>query len=200
MKVSAEAVKQLRERTGAGVLDCRRALEETAGDVDKAAELIRERGQAAASKREGRETRDGMIDLYRHGEGRVGVMVEVNCETDFVARTEPFRRFAHEISLQVAAHSPRWVRPEDVPPEILEHEQRTARERAIQEGKAEGIVDRIVEGRIEKFLDETCLMRQTYVRDDSKTIENLIQETIAATGENITIRRFARWGVGEEIA
>lgn len=200
MKVSAEAVKQLRERTGAGVLDCRRALEETQGDMDRAAELIRARGQAAGSKREGRETRDGTIDLYSHGEGRVGVMVEVNCETDFVARTEPFRRFAHEVSLQVAAHSPRWVRPEDIPAEILEHEQRTARERALQEGKPEGIVDRIVEGRIEKFLDETCLLRQAYVRDDSKTIANLVQETIAATGENITIRRFVRWSVGEEIA
>ncbi len=198
MKVSAEAVKELREKTGAGVLDCRRALEETQGDVGKAADLLRERGQAAAAKRQGRETRDGAIDLYSHGDGRVGVMVEVNCETDFVARTPEFRRFAHELSLQVAAHAPRWIRAEDVPADVVAEEQRQARARAIEDGKPETIVERIVEGRLEKFYDEMCLLRQAYVRDDSKTVAQLLQEAIAATGENIIVRRFVRWSVGEE--
>ncbi|MGH2625399.1 MAG: translation elongation factor Ts [Anaerolineales bacterium] len=198
MKVSADAVKQLREKTGAGVLECRRALEETQGDIGKAADLLRERGQAAAAKRQGRETRDGVVDLYSHGEGRVGVMVEVNCETDFVARTPEFRRFAHELSLQVAAHAPRWIRPEDVPAEVVAEEQRQARAHAIKEGKPVAIVERIVAGRLEKFYDQTCLLRQTYVRDDSKTVGQLLQEAIAATGENIGVRRFVRWSVGEE--
>lgn len=197
MKVSADAVKELREKTGAGVLECRRALEETQGDLGKAAELLRERGQAAAAKRQGRETRDGVIDLYSHGDGRVGVMVEVNCETDFVARTPEFRRLAHELSLQVAAHAPRWIRPEDVPADVVAEEQRQARARAMEDGKPETIVERIVAGRLEKFYDEACLLRQAYVRDDSKTVAQLLQEAIAATGENITVRRFVRWSAGE---
>ncbi len=197
MTVSANLIKQLRQATGAGVLDCRKALEETAGDVEKAASLLREKGLAAASKRAERETSEGVLDLYSHGDGRVGVMVEVNCETDFVARTTEFRHFAHEMALQVAANSPRWVDVKDVPAEVLEEQRRQARQQAEQEGKPANVMERIVEGRLEKFYAEACLLRQPYIRDDSKTVGEVLKEMIATTGENITIRRFVRWTVGE---
>jgi len=198
MNVPAEQVKLLRQETGAGVLDCRKALESTGGDFDKAVALLREKGLAAAAKRADRETREGMLDLYSHGDGRVGVMVEVNCETDFVARTEEFRTFAHEIALQVAANSPRLVDVADIPAEVVDHERQEARKRALEEGKPENIVDRIVDGRLEKFYEEVCLLRQPYIRDDKKSVVQLLQEMIATTGEKISIRRFARWTVGQE--
>jgi len=197
MSVPAELVKQLREASGAGVKDCRDALEATGGDVEKAGELLREKGLAAAGKRAGRETRSGMVELYSHGEGRVGVMVEVNCETDFVGRTKEFREFAHEMALQVAAASPRWIRPEDVPAEALSEETEAARRMGQAEGKPAAVIDKIVAGRLDKFYEETCLLRQAYIRDDSKTVEDLLREVISTTGENIAIRRFARWEVGE---
>jgi elongation factor Ts len=199
MAISADQIKELRESTGAGILDCRKALEETKGDLDKAIIILREKGLADAAKRSGRETNAGMLDLYSHGEGRVGVMVEVNCETDFVARTDEFRTFAHEISLQIAAASPRWMTEEEVPEAILEEEQSIARKRALDEGKPENVIDRIVEGRLAKFLDDYCLMRQAYIREESKTVEDLLKEAIASLGENISIRRFERWEVGEEL-
>jgi elongation factor Ts len=199
MTISATLVKELRQKTGAGVLACREALEQSGGDLEKAAVLLREKGLAAAAKRADRETHNGVLDLYNHGDGRVGVMVEVNCETDFVARTDTFRSFAHEIALQIAANSPRWVREEDVPEEVLEQERQEAHMWAVKEGKPEGVIPRIVEGRMEKFLDEGCLLRQVYIRDDSKTVEELLMETITSTGENITIRRFERWTVGEDL-
>lgn len=199
MTISVGLIKELRDKTGAGVLACREALEETDGDVEKAITLLRERGIAAAEKRGDRETHNGVLDLYNHGDGRVGVIVEVNCETDFVARTEEFRNFAHEIALQIAANVPRWVRAEDVPEEVLEEERADARRWAQGEGKPEDIIPRIVDGRIEKFLDEHCLIRQRYIRDDSKTIEELLKEMIASTGENVSIRRFERWTVGENL-
>lgn len=199
MAVSTEVIKELREKTNAGVLDCRKALEETGGDIEKAMTLLKERGIAAAEKRADRATNNGILDLYNHGDGRVGVMVEVNCETDFVARTEEFRNFAHEIALQIAAGSPRWLTAEDVPEDVLEEERSIAKKRAENDGKPENVIPRIVEGRIEKFLDENCLLRQAYIRDDSKTIEEMLKETIASTGENITIRRFERWTLGEEL-
>ncbi len=199
MAVSTEVIKELREKTNAGVLDCRKALEETGGDIEKAMTLLKERGIAAAEKRADRATNNGILDLYNHGDGRVGVMVEVNCETDFVARTEEFRNFAHEIALQIAAGSPRWLTAEDVPEDVLEEERSIAKKRAENDGKSEKVIPRIVEGRIEKFLDENCLLRQAYIRDDSKTIEEMLKETIASTGENITIRRFERWTLGEEL-
>ncbi len=198
MTVSAEQIKQLRQTTGAGVLDCRRALEETGGDLEKAVALLREKGLAAASKRAERETREGVLDLYSHGDGRVGVMVEVNCETDFVARTTEFRHFAHEIALQVAANSPRWIDAADVPADVLEEQRRQARQQAEQEGKPANVVERIVEGRLDKFFADVCLLRQPYIRDDSKTVGEVLKEMIATTGENITIRRFVRWTVGEQ--
>lgn len=197
MAISAEQVKQLRDATGAGILDCRKALEQAGGDLEKAMEVLRERGLAKAAKRSGREASEGYLDLYSHGDGRVGVMVEVNCETDFVARSEAFRTFAHEIALQVAANDPQYIDVEDIPDEVLARERQEARRFALQEGKPEHVADRIVEGRLEKFTDEVCLMRQHYIRDDSITIQDLLNQKIVAIGENIVIRRFVRWEVGE---
>lgn len=197
MSISADQVKQLRESTGAGVLACRKALEDSKGDMDKAASLLREQGLAKASKRSDRATHDGVLDLYSHGDGRVGVMVEVNCETDFVARTPEFREFAHEMALQIAAGAPSWVDIEDVPEDIIQEGREKAREQALAEKKPENVIERIVEGRMKKFFEETCLLEQAYIRDDSKSVKDLLTETIARTGENITIRRFVRWTVGE---
>jgi elongation factor Ts len=199
MTISAAQIKELRDATGAGVLDCRKALETTGGDLQKATAILREKGLATAAKRADRATLNGVIDIYSHGDGRVGVMVELNCETDFVARTKEFRTFAHELSLQVAANSPRYVRPEDIPAGVVDAEREKARALALQEGKPEKVIDRIIEGRLEKFYDEHCLVRQVYVRDDTKKIGDLLQDIIASTGENVVIRRFARWAVGEEI-
>jgi len=197
MEINTAQVKQLREATGAGVLDCRKALLETKGDFEKAVVYLREKGLAAAAKRADREARQGVLDLYSHGSGRVGVMVEVNCETDFVARTEEFRRFAHEVALQVAAANPRYVDVTDVPAEALEAERAKARERAREEGKPENVWDRIAEGMLEKFYAEACLLRQPYVRDDKRTVGDLLKEAVTTTKENILIRRFTRWEVGE---
>jgi elongation factor Ts len=198
MAINIEQIKQLREETGAGVLDCRKALETYNGDFEKAIEYLREKGLAKAAKRADREVLEGMLELYSHGNGRVGVMVEVNCETDFVARSAAFRKFAHEVALQIAAGEPKWVRIEDVPSEVIEEEREKARNLAVAEGKPEKVIDRIIEGKLEKFYNENCLLRQTYVRDEEMTLEDLKNQNIAAIGENIVIRRFARWEVGEE--
>lgn len=197
MSVSADQVKQLRELTGAGVKDCRDALEASGGDLTKASDLLKEKGLAAAGKRADRETRSGVLELYRHGDGRVGVMVEVNCETDFVGRTKEFREFAHEIALQVAAASPRWVQPDDVPAAVVESESKEARRMAEAEGKPPAVIEKIITGRLEKFYAETCLLRQPYIRDDARLVEELLREVVSTTGENVSIRRFARWEVGE---
>ena len=197
MAITTEQIKELREATGAGILDCRKALEQANGDFDKAVDYLREKGLATAAKRADRDASEGMVELYSHGNGRVGVMVEVNCETDFVARSEAFRTLAHELALQIAAAAPRYIRAEEIPDIELEHEREIARKRAIEEGKPEAVHDRIVEGRLDKFKDEVCLLRQTYIRDESVTIEQLMMQNIAAIGENIVIRRFARWELGE---
>jgi elongation factor Ts len=197
MAITTEQIKELREATGAGILDCRKALESADGDFQKAVDYLREKGLAKAAKRSDREASEGVLELYSHGNGRVGVMVEVNCETDFVARSEPFRKFAHEVALQIAAAAPRYIKAEDVPAEVLEHEREIARARARDEGKPEQVIERIVDGRIEKFYDEVCLLRQPYIRDEQTTIEKLLHQQIAAIGENILIRRFVRWEVGE---
>ncbi|HLF36613.1 MAG TPA: translation elongation factor Ts [Anaerolineales bacterium] len=199
MSISAELVMQLRQRTGAGVLDCRKALEEAQGEMERAEQILRERGLAKAASRAGRVAQDGIVDLYSHGDGRLGVMVEVNCETDFVARTAEFRHFAHEIALQVAASAPRWLSSTEVPAEVLEREAELARQQAIGDGKPEKVIDQIVEGRLEKFLDDHCLLRQAYVRDEEKSINEMVQAMILSTGENVTIRRFQRWEVGEAV-
>jgi elongation factor Ts len=197
MAVTTEMIKELRESTGAGILDCRKALEQADGNFDKALDFLREKGLATAAKRADREASQGMVELYSHGNGRVGVMVEVNCETDFVARSEPFRRLAHEIALQIAAAAPKFIKVEDIPAELMEHEKEIARARAKEEGKPEQAWPRIVEGRLEKFKDEAVLLRQPYIRDEEITIEKLILQNIAAIGENIVVRRFARWELGE---
>jgi elongation factor Ts len=197
MAISAQQVKELRDATGAGVLECRKALEANSGDFNQAVAWLRERGLAAAAKKGGREAKDGQIEVYAHGNGRVGVMVEVNCETDFVARTEQFRAFVHALALHVAAANPRYLDVADVPAEVLENERTIARGRAVQEGKPEKMLDQIVEGRIEKFYQETCLLRQPFVKDETLTVADLLKQTIATIGENILIRRFARWELGE---
>jgi elongation factor Ts len=199
MSIGTAQIKELRDKTGAGILDCKEALEATNGDLDQAVKLLLEKGLAEAEKRADRVAENGVLDLYSHGEGRVGVMVEVNCETDFVARTEEFRAFAHEIALQVAAYSPDFVSIEDVPEEVIAEQREIERNRAVQEKKPEKVIDRIVEGRLQKFFEERCLLRQPYIRDDSKTVEELLKEMIATIGENIVIRRFVRWEVGESM-
>jgi len=198
MAIGIEQIKQLREETGAGVLDCRKALETYNGDFEKAIEYLREKGLAKAAKRADREVLEGMVELYSHGNGRVGVMVEVNCETDFVARSESFRKFAHEVALQVAAGAPKFVRVEDIPADVVEQEREKARNLALAEGKPENVIQRIVDGKMEKYYNENCLLRQTYVRDENMILEDLRNQHIAAIGENIVVRRFARWEVGEE--
>jgi elongation factor Ts len=199
MTTSIAQIKELREKTGAGFLNWREALEASGGDLEKALEILRKKGLAAADKRAGRETNAGVLDLYSHGEGRIGVMVEVNCETDFVARTEEFRGFAHEIALQVAANSPLYLSKDDVPEEILTEQKDRSRRQAQEEGKPENVIERIIEGKMEKYYEQNCLLLQPYIRDDSVKIEELLKEMIATVGENITIRRFVRWSVGEEL-
>jgi elongation factor Ts len=198
MAITVDQIKALREETGVGILDCRKALEDANGDFDKALESLREKGLATIAKRGERETSEGILDLYSHGDGRVGVMVEVNSETDFVSRSEKFRDFAHEIALQIAASAPSYIRVEDIPEEVLEQRRQTEREEALAEGKPEEIVEKIVEGRIKKFIDEACLLRQEYIRDDDLTIEQLLLQNVAAIGENIVIRRFVRWEMGDD--
>jgi elongation factor Ts len=198
MAIPIAQIKELREVTGAGVMDCRKALEQANGDFNKAVEFLREKAQAIAEKRSDRVASEGTVELYSHGNGRVGVMVEVNCETDFVARSEAFRRFAHEIALQIAASAPRYLLPENIPNEVLEHEREIARSRALEEGKPDSILPTIIGGRIEKFKDEVCLLRQPYIRDESITVEQLLLQNVAAISESIVIRRFARWELGEE--
>ena len=197
MTVSIEQIKELREVSGAGIMDVRKALEETNGDFDKAKGILREKGLATAAKRADRESSEGVVELYSHGDGRVGVMVEVNCETDFVARSENFRTFAHELALQIAAASPRYIREEDIPEEVLEEERERARRLGMDEGKPENVIERIVEVRLAKFKDEVCLLRQPYIRDDEMTVEQLLLDHVASIGENIVIRRFVRWELGE---
>ncbi len=197
MEITTQMIKELREATKAGVMDCRKALESSNGDFQKAAEFLREKALATATKRAERQASNGMVELYSHGNGRVGVMVEVNCETDFVARSEQFVKFAHEIALQVAAAAPRYIKEEDIPADVLEHETEIAKGCAREEGKPEAILEKIAQGRIEKFKDEVVLLRQAYIRDDKVKIGSLLLEQVASIGENIVIRRFVRWELGE---
>lgn len=197
--VTTEMIKELRAATSAGMLDCRKALEEANGDFQKAVDWLREKGMATAAKRADREASQGIVELYSHGGGRVGVMVEVNCESDFVARSDKFRELAHELALQIAASAPRYLKVEDIPAEVFDHEAEIARARAKEEGKPENIHEKIVQGRLEKFKDEVVLSRQTYIRDESITVEKLILQTVAAIGENVVVRRFQRWELGESL-
>lgn len=197
MVVTTEMIKQLREQTGAGIMDCKVALEQASGDMQKAMVFLREKGLAMAAKRADRKATDGIVELYSHGGGRVGVMVEVNSETDFVGRSEPFRNFAHEIALQIAANSPKYISENDIPAEVIEHESQKAAAKAREEGKPEAVVPRIVEGLLKKFKDEHVLLRQPYIRDENLTVQQLLDQTIVSLHENIVIRRFVRWALGE---
>ncbi len=197
MQITTDMIKQLRETTGAGILDCRKALESSDGDMEKAIDFLREKGLATAAKRSDRQASEGVVELYSHGGGRVGVMVEVNCETDFVGRSEAFRNLAHELALQIAAASPIYIKEEDIPTEVIEHETKIATAKAREEKKPEAIIPKIVEGSLNKFKDETVLMRQAYIRDESINIQALINQNVAAIGENVIVRRFARYALGE---
>ena len=197
--ISAQDVKDLRERTGAGMMDCKKALTEADGDMEKAIDLLREKGLAAAAKKAGRIAAEGIVEAYIHGGGRIGVLVEVNCETDFVAKTDEFKAFCRDIAMQITAASPEYVRREEVPEHVLERERHIARQQAINDGKPEKILDKIVEGRIEKFYKEVCLMEQVYIKDNDLTVDKYLTSKIAKIGENISIRRFARFVVGEGI-
>ena len=200
MEITAQMIKELRAATNAGILDCRKALTEANGDFNKAVDWLREKGMATAAKRSDRDASNGVVELYSHGGGRVGVMVEVNCETDFVARSEAFRNFAHEVALQIAAASPLYITEAEIPADVLAHEAEIARKRVIEEGKPEAVAEKIVEGRLKKFREEVCLMLQPYIRDEQLTIEKLLLSTISSTGENIIIRRFQRWELGQSTA
>jgi elongation factor Ts len=199
MEITTEMIKELRGATGAGMLDCRKALQEANGDYQKAVDFLREKGMATAAKRADRDASNGAVELYSHGGGRVGVMVEVNCETDFVARSEQFRNLAHEIALQIAAGAPRYVREDEIPQAVLDHEAEIARARTKEEGKPDAVVEKIVAGRMDKFKDEVVLLRQAYIRDESVKVEQLVMQNIAAIGENVIIRRFQRWELGEKL-
>lgn len=197
MAVSASAVKELRERTGAGMLDCKKALDETNGDIDKAIALLREKGLSAAANKAGRIATEGVVESYIHGGGRIGVLVEINCETDFVGKTDQFKEFARDIAMHIAAASPKYVRREEVPADELEKEKEILKAQALNEGKPEKIVEKMVEGRINKYYEEYCLLDQAFVKDPDKTINTLLNEKISTIGENISIRRFVRYELGE---
>ena len=199
MEITTEMIKELRAATNAGISDCRKALVDADGDFNKAVDWLREKGMATAAKRSDREASQGVVELYSHGGGRVGVMVEVNCETDFVARSDKFRELAHELALQIAASAPRYLKAEEIPAEVLDHEAEIARARAKEEGKPDNVMEKIVAGRLEKFKDEVVLSRQAYIRDETITVEKLILQTVAALGENVIVRRFQRWELGESL-
>lgn len=197
--VTAELVKELRERTGAGMMDCKKALTNTDGDMEKAIEFLREKGLAAAAKKSGRIAAEGIVDSYIHGDGRVGVLVEVNIETDFAAKNAEFKSLVKDIAMQIAASKPLYVRKEEVPAEEVEKEKEILKAQALNEGKPEKIVEKMVEGRIEKFYKEICLLEQPFIKDPDKTVQQLVTEKIATIGENINVRRFVRFERGEGI-
>lgn len=195
--VSAQQVKELREITGAGMMDCKKALEECSGDIEKAIDFLRKKGITDATKKAGRVAQEGLVEAYIHLGGKIGVLVEVNCETDFVARTDEFKSLTKDIAMQIAAYSPKYVKREEVPAQVIEEEKEIFKNQALNEGKPENVIDRIVEGRIEKYYAEICLLEQPYVRDDKKKVEEVIKEKIALLGENIEVNRFCRFEVGE---
>jgi len=197
MAVSAELVKELRERTGAGILDCKKALTEKDGDIEKAIEYLREKGLAAAAKKAGRIAAEGVCEAYIHGGGRIGVLLELNCETDFVAKTDDFKALAKDICMQIAAAKPEYVRREEVPQEVIEKEKEIFTQQALNEGKPANVVEKMIVGRLEKFFKEICLLEQPFIKEPDKTVEQLIKEKIAVIGENINVRRFTRYELGE---
>lgn len=199
MEITAALVKELREKTGAGMMDCKRALTESGGDIERASEVLREKGLASAAKKAGRVASEGIVQAYIHGGGRIGVLVEVNSETDFVAKNEDFQNFVHDIAMHIAAVGPQYVRREEIPAQVMEHEREILRAQTLNEGKPEHIVDKIVDGRVDKFVKDICLLEQPFIKDSDKTVDQLLKEIISHIGENISIRRFARFVVGEGI-
>jgi len=197
MAIGAAEVKELRNRTGAGIMDCKSALTEAGGDMDKAIEILRTKGLAKAAKKAGRIVSEGLIGSYIHAGGKIGVLVEVNCETDFVAKTEDFKQFVKDVAMHIAASSPLYVKREEVPEEIKENERKIYESQAREAGKPEKIIDKIVSGKLDKYLSEICLLEQSFIKDPDKTIQDLLQETIAKLGENISIRRFVRYQLCE---
>ena len=197
--ISAEEVKRLRQRTGAGMMDSKKALQEAGGDVDRAVEILRERGLASAQKRAGRSATQGVIDAYIHHNNSVGVLVEVNCETDFVAKTDEFRRLARDVALHIASAMPQWVTRDEVPEEILETERRIYEAEARQKGKPDNALDRIVEGKLQGFFKTTVLLDQPFVKEPEKTVQQLVDEVSAKVGEKVAVRRFVRYKLGEDL-
>ena len=197
--ISAEQVRELREMTGAGMMECKKVLEEANGDKDKAAELLRERGVVKAAKKAGRIAAEGLVESYIHGDGRIGVLVEVNIETDFAAKNPEFREFVKDVAMQIAAAKPEYVRREEVPADVIEKEKEIMKAQAINEGKPEAVAEKIVTGKIDKYYSEICLLEQDFVKDPDKTVQQVLTEKIASIGENITIRRFVRFERGEGI-
>jgi elongation factor Ts len=200
MEITAALVKDLRERTGAGMMECKKALQEAKGDIGEAEVVLRKRGISSAGKKAGRVTKQGLIGTYIHAGGQLGVMVEVNCESDFVARTDVFQELVHDVAMHIAAADPRYLRREDVPAAVLEKEKEIARARAVLEGKPEKVLDRIVEGRLSKFSEEVCLLDQPFVKEATLTIDQLVKTKVAKLGENITVSRFTRFKVGDVAA
>ncbi|MBR3888111.1 MAG: translation elongation factor Ts [Clostridia bacterium] len=198
--ISAEQVKELREMTGAGMMECKKVLVETDGDMEKATELLRERGVVKAAKKAGRIAAEGLVESYIHGDGRIGVLVEVNIETDFAAKNPEFREFVKDVAMQIAAAKPEYVRREDVPAEVLEKEKEIMKNQAINEGKPEAVAEKIVAGKIDKYYADVCLLEQDFVKDPDKTVQQVLTEKISSIGENITIRRFVRFERGEGLA
>ena len=199
MGITASAVKELRDKTNAGMMDCKEALVASDGDLEKAVEYLRRKGLSAATKRSSRAAKDGVIASYIHMQGKIGVMVEVNCETDFVAKTDAFGVLAKDIAMHIAASNPTYLAEDEVPEAVLESEKEIYKTQALAEGKPEKIVDRIIEGKLKKFYEEVCLLNQKFIKDTDITVGTLVQNTIATTGENIIVRRFARFQLGEEI-
>lgn len=196
-EISIALIKELREKTGAGMMDCKKALQENDGNVEKAIAWLREKGIASAEKKSGRIAAEGIVEAYIHGNGRVGVLVEVNVETDFASNNTEFKNFVKDVAMQIAAMNPQWINKDDVPEDALEKERDIVRNQALNEGKPEKIVDKIVEGRMSKFYSEHCLMEQSFVKDDSKTMAEVLTDAIVRIGENISIRRFTRYEMGE---
>ncbi len=196
-EITAQLVKELRERTGAGMMDCKSALQEAKGDLSEAEVVLRKRGVASAAKKAARVTKQGAIGSYIHPGAQLGVLVEVNCESDFVARTDDFKHLVHDIAMQIAAADPQFIRKEDVTPDVLEKEKSIQRERALAEGKPEKVVDKIVEGRMSKFYEEICLYEQPFIKENTISVGQLIAQTIAKTGENMNVARFVRYKLGE---
>lgn len=199
MEINASSVKELREKTGAGILDCKKALAESGCDMEKAVDYLRRKGLAAAARKMGRVAAEGLVGAYIHAGGKIGVLVEMNCETDSAARTAEFQTLLKDVAMQIAAASPRYIRPQDVPPEEIEREREIHRRQALDSGKPEKFVDKIVEGKMERFYSEVCLLEQAFIRDPDRKVGDLILETGARLGENIQVRRFARYHLGEGI-